>query len=355
LKVDTVLGPISPDSLGITLPHEHVFIDLSSFRLIKPEEGSLKFLVDAPVRMENLGVLRKNPLVSRDNLKLDDVHVAEKELLDFAKCNGKSVVDMSVIGMGRNPLGLREVSKETGVNILASTGWYRVESHPSYVKDKSIEDLKEIMVKELKEGIGDTGVRAGVIKCACTQPAPFHPQEKKVLQAAAQAQSETHAGLTVHPTLTAVPNMPLPTVAEAYLDVYEKEGGDPKKFYLSHSGNTLFDRDYHKRLLERGITLVFEFGSVAYGGIGILYYGGIKVPSELDKIRAVVELCRIGYDKQIMLSHDVCMKIMLKKYGGYGYSHVLESVVPILEIEGVTKKQIRNMLVENPKRILQKP
>jgi phosphotriesterase-related protein len=243
------------------------------------------------------------------------------------------------------------LSAATGLNVIAATGWYVASTFPKFIEEKSIEALCDIMVKELLEGIDDTGVKAGVIgECGCSQ-VPYHVLEKKVIQAAAKAQKKTGAALTVHPVLIdADKKIGSVKAAETYVDLVEKEGADVRKFYLSHADRTCIDLDYHRRLLARGVTLSYDcLGKADFFDDAFLGAGG---RSDGERVRALVELCKEGYDEQLVLSQDVCFKTNLKRYGGMGYSHVLEHIIPMLKIEGVTDAQIHNMLVENPKRLL---
>lgn len=358
LNIQTVLGSINPDNLGITLMHEHIFAD-SRFRLVQREKIP-SHLENSLVSITNLGLVHKDPFASKDNLVLEDENVAIEELLHFKKYDGASIVELSTPGFGRNPLGNCEVSKKTGINIIIATGWYTGESHPLELKKKSVDDLKEIMIAELSYGIENTGIRAGVIKCANAN-ATFHEQEAKVFRAASQTQSETQAGLTLHPYLDRDNNSPL-TAVDNYLKIYEREGGNVEKFVLSHCQSLIRDKaryfKIYEQLLERGITLCFEFGLRRYQpahGVQSLLDSGVKeLATELERIKTVYELCSLGYDKQILLSQDVFLKIHLKRFGGFGYSHVFETIIPILKDGGVSSKQIRNVMIENPKRILQK-
>lgn len=356
MKVETVLGPVLPESLGITLPHEHLFLD-NLARLVKPADKSLSFLEQAPVSIENLWAIRKMPFACKDNLVLTDFSIACEEVLHFKRYSGRSIVDLTPLGFGRNIEGLKKVSLKTGINVIAATGYYRAESHPKYVQRSSIEELEQIMSKELTEGINNTGIKAGVIKCALSQPLISTSSEKKVLQAAARAQSKTNSALTVHPIYYSG-KTPSVETTEKCLEIYMAEGGNPKKFYFSHSQGALLVEGKHmahyERLFDIGITLDFEFGHITYEGSYILTEDKHRTSGEIEKIKTVIALCNQGYDKQITLSQDVYQKMHLKKFGGYGYSHVLETVVPILKAEGVNEKKIDNMLIENPKRLLQK-
>ena len=310
-------------------------------------------LMYQPVSIEILGALRRGDIRSLDNQELNDVYTAIEELKEFKRYGGKTIVSCTTPDAGRDPITLRKISVDTGLNIIVSTGWYAHFSHPNYIKETSVEELREKIVKELTEGIGNTGIKAGLIKCGAYDPVPYHPDEKKVMQAAARAQKETGAGFTVHPSMHDREKRIAVKPAEIYLDLIEEEGADINKFYLSHSDWSCYNLDYHRKLLERGATLNYDtFGHESY--MTFQGWPGHRTPYDAERVSAVVELCEQGYDKQIMLSHDTAGKTHLKKYGGYGYSHILEHIVPELLYKGVTQNQINNMLIENPKRILQR-
>ncbi len=372
-SVQTVLGPITESELGITLMHEHVWSDLSH-RVREPKNPDEKSIVTMPVSIENLGLLKRNVHFSRDNLRLDSEDVAAQELLHFKQHGGRTIVEETLDGFGRNPWALVAVSEMTGLNILASTGWYTYATHPTYVKKASVEQLTEIMIAEIEEGIGNTGIKAGVIgECAASGPRPYHDMEKKVLQAACRAQAKTGVGFTFHQLYdeTDFKDGKIDGKAyEYYLDIVEAEGADMNKFYLSHVEFTFFDLDYQCRIMDKGVTLEYDcFGMEYYYDYALTAtrsddrlerrgWGkvdapiGYRFPTDAEMVQAISELCSRGYEKSLVLSHDTCHKTDLKRYGGQGYSHILKTIVPWLREEGVRQKQIRTMLVENPVRIL---
>jgi len=339
----------------MTLVHEHLLWDISRVWLAEPVESSRKRYVDKPVSIEDLWVLRREPFISKDNLRLYDANIPIEELKHYKVCGGGSVVCLSVPGVGRDPLAQRRIALETGLNIITSTGWYVVQSHPPEISRMEIDELAEIMVKELTEGIDDTGIRAGVIgECGCSTPLPYHPEEKKVLQAACRAQVRTGVAFTFHPSLWDPNRKAHAKAGQAYVELIENEGADLSKFYLSHADTTCSDLDYHRKLLETGMTLSYDcFGRVeGWGDMSRYGIANMRTTTDTDRVEALVKLCQEGYDKQIVISQDVCFLIKLKKYGGFGYSHVLEHICPILRNEGLKQRQIRNILEENPKRLL---
>ena len=190
----------------------------------------------------------------------------------FIEGRGNYVDDMELPGIGRDVPALQRIARETGLHILASTGWYTQASHPEEISVRSAEALAEIMVREVGEGIAGTGVRAGnigEIGLSGMPEDPFQPDEEKVLRAAARAQAQTGASMTVHPNAGTHGLREKPVNhLDLYLDILEKEGADLGKVYMSHMG--FFSTDVAIGLLERGM------GYVSYDHLGHEeYYEGL--------------------------------------------------------------------------------
>ncbi|MFH1169117.1 MAG: phosphotriesterase-related protein [Chloroflexota bacterium] len=349
--VVTVAGAISPDELGITMCHVHLLNHLT----VAEQKGdaalvgaSERLLRDSPVSMDLLGVVRRHHLevCSTDNHLIGDIDVAIAETMLFKRMGGASMVEATPVGVGRDPVGLRKISGATGVNIICVAGWYINACHPAYIAASSTAELAAMMVRELTVEIGSTGVRAGVLKATLSSAAPeipFTGNEEKVLRAAARAQAETGAAMTMHPCH----HYGRARHYHAYLDMIKAEGGNLERCFLSHMEFWAADFDYQKSLLERGVYLAFD----QFGGEEYVRPGWPK-PSDQARVAAVVKLVQAGYGDRIMLSNEVVCKTRLRKYGGYGYAHVLENIVPDLRYWGVSEKQINTMLVENPKKVL---
>lgn len=350
-KVNTVKGPISSDELGITMSHVHVLSELKIAEQAKPPatmtEAELA-LLRHPVTTEMLGTIRRhvNDACALDNNLLGDIDLAINELASYKKMGGTSLVETSIIGLNRNPAGLRRVSEGSGVNIICGTGWYIGGSHPPFARQASIKELSDYMVRELTEGIDDIGIRAGFIKAGLSGPTPdvpFSGAEENVLRACARTQAITGAAMTMHPCHHYGRARHLHT----YLDIIEKEGANLNKCYMSHMEFWHKDIDYQKSLLDRGITLSYDqFGCEEY-----VRPGWSKAPDSA-RVEAVGTLVKMGYAEQIVLSNEIVSKFRLRKYGGLGYAHLLENIVPDLKYFGVTDQQIHTMLVENPRRLL---
>jgi phosphotriesterase-related protein len=336
-----VLGDIPIEQLGITLTHEHLLLDTLVW-VTPSEKDGLKFLVDAPVRMENLGELRLAPFISKDNMIFEDPDLMLEELMHYKKAGGNTIVDCTTIGIGRNITFLKKAAEVTGLNIIAGTGFYIDKSHPEYVKVKTVDELASLMVDEIEYGVEGTGIRCGSIGEIGTG-SPVTPNEEKVLRAAAHAQEKTRAPINVHMYFSA-------REGHRVLDILKEEGADLTRVVLSHVGSTVIDPEFHATLARRGCYVEYD----SFGAEGYIFADakGIFEPNDLQRVKGIQELARMGLLSQVVVAHDVSWKIQLRKYGGYGYDHILSHVVPMFRKAGLTDEQINTMLVENPRRML---
>ena len=152
-KVQTVLGPVDPSTLGMTSTHEHVFIDFVCMYAPPAEAGS-KHRGEEKVALENLGWVRYDPFRNKDNLELLDEKMAIYEIGLFKAAGGGTIVDATTIGIGRDPVALVNVAEATGVNIVMGAGYYVDMVHPSDMDDRSEEQLASQMINELTVGVG---------------------------------------------------------------------------------------------------------------------------------------------------------------------------------------------------------
>jgi phosphotriesterase-related protein len=336
--VMTVRGPIEPDELGITLMHEHVFIDLRHL-WHPPGYGWQDPLVDGDITLENRGLLELDSYVSRSNLLLDDLETSFTELHLFRELGGGSIVDLTTTGIKPRPDVLRELSGRTGLHVVAGCGYYTGVTHPSEVAELSEGELAERLVGEIANGLGETGVRPGIIGEIGTS-APVQPDEEKVLRVAAAAQRRTGLAVNVHVAIFG-------RQALRAIDVLDAAGADLSRVVISHL-DELIDLDHHRAILHRGAYVEYDcFGSETYYD-----NSGTEDPSDRERITALMTLLDEGWGDRLVISHDVCTKLQLVRYGGLGYGHILRSIVPRLERRGVDAGTIRKLLVENPARLL---
>ena len=354
--VMTVCGPISPDELGVTLCHQHVILNILNW-FTEPKETSKHWVIDAPVSMEHRGLLHMDPTISKDNLIIDDIEMCIKELQELRMWGGQSIVDACPIGAGRDPVAQRNISIGSGVNIVCASGWYVSTAHPPYIREKTEDELCDMIIEELTEGcMGTDGIKAGIIKVGVgTNPkTPFtNDDEKKVLIAACRAQVKTGRPFTVHPNIFDVYNSSKNLKERChhiYLDIMENEGVDFDKFYFSHTDWFCTEIDLQKSVLDRGV-------GISYDGFGeeihFLSLGYGLGHDDRERITSLLQLLDAGYAEQIVLACECVTKIQYKKYGGMGNSLLLEYIVPLLKKHyGISEKVIKTMLVDNPLRYL---
>ena len=335
--VMTVTGPIPADQLGITLVHEHIMVD-GPVWFSEPEE-SLRHLRDVPVDKSLYEELRVNPYANRDNVFMLDEGIAVEELEIFRNLGGGTVVDVSCRGIGPFPEKLKRVSQGSGVNIIMGTGYYYETAHPPEVKNWSINQLVDQMVEDITVGVDGTGIKAGIIGEVGVSW-DFTAEEIKCLRAGAQASVLTKVPLTIHqPSFY--------RMANRVVDIVLEEGGDLCHTIIDHMCASGKDLDYQLSVLERGTFIEYDL-------IGSdLYYPSIGTGQPTDDENAfhIKRLVDAGFVDQLLLSHDIFIKICLKHYGGRGYGHILKKFVPMLQEAGVTDDQIHTMLVKNPQRL----
>jgi phosphotriesterase-related protein len=336
-EVQTVLGPVPADHLGVTLIHEHLLVDASPwFR--EPEEASKRAVAHDPVRMEILGALRNDPFLCLDNCRLLDEEAAIEEVSGFQRAGGCTVVDPTCRGIGRDPKALQRISRATGLHVVMGSGYYLEPSHPEHVKRMSVEAVAEEIGRDVEEGVA--GVKAGIIgEIGISKD--FTPEEEKVLRGAARAQARTGVSLEVH-----LPGWE--RHGHRVLDAVAEEGANLARIFLCHMNPSGEDLEYQSALAERGAWLEYDM-------IGMDFYYAdqeAQSPSDEENARAIGRLRDAGFLRRVLLSQDVFVKIQLVRYGGTGYAHILENFVPRLRRHGFAAEEVEQLLVNNPKAAL---
>ncbi|MFC1931076.1 phosphotriesterase [Chloroflexota bacterium] len=344
-KTQTVLGWIDGIDLGVTLPHEHLVCDVSSV-YAEPSNATDKDMAHKPVNLETLNWLKYHPLESIDNLQLLDEQEAIDEAMLFKKAGGNTIVDQTNIGIGRDPKALARISRATGLNIIMGSGYYVGPSHPSNMATKTEEDITEEIVQDITSGVENTGIRAGIIgEIGCMWP--LWENEKKVLRAAARAQHLTGAPLNIH----------LGRKREAaieIIEILEKAGSDLSHTVMSHVDIRIHDHAERCKVAKKGCYLEYDvFGWE--GQFPLSHYWEPDLfyqPNDTRRIYEIMQLIDEGYIKQILISHDVCLKTWRACRGGKGYIHILNDIVPRMLKAGMTQEQIDTIMIENPQRML---
>ncbi len=338
MSVMTVLGEISAQELGVTLTHEHLLIDLTCL-FSTPQSTDRAFLVGEPVTPALRDTLVSDPYHCWDNLLLQDVNVQARELTDFKKLGGGCVVDLSTRTLGPYPEQLAQLASRTGLHIIAGTGFYIGKAHPAWVKDADVGELEEFMLKEIQEGINGSSIKAGIIGEIGTS-SPVFPDEEKVLRAAVRVQKQTGLAINVHLSI-------FQREGHAVLDLLEAEGAAIDRVVFSHVDESN-DISYAKSLAERGVFVELD----TFGSEFAFAESAKKEPTDWERIDMLLDLIEAGYEDRILLSQDICNKIHLLQFGGYGYGHILRAIVPRLEKREVSAETLNKILVRNPARMI---
>ena len=337
--INSVNGAVDIEQLGIVAPHEHIFIDItnqfSGEKSIPGIDGK-----NDNVDIKNIGLLRRNCYLIKDNLIIDSVEDAIRETLFFKQAGGKTIVDLTPVGISRDVHKLKQVSDATGLNIITCCGLYTNDTIPESFRRMDVYELAEHFVSELTVGIGSTEIKAGVIGEIGTSEVIF-PDEEKSLRAAAIASKKTGVPIYVH-------IYPWSYNGEIALDIIESYGVEASSVCICHV-DVKFDYDYMIRLLKRGAYIEFDdFGKEFYIVKQPGEFAGGAFASDIERVRMLMKLCEQGFEKNILLANDVCLKILLRSYGGWGYDHVHTNIVPMMLSEGFDSNVLRVLIEKNP-------
>lgn len=297
--VQTVRGLIPASELGVTLAHEHLVVDLGRIR-------------------------------GDEDATFGDSELVRSEVVTAREAGVRSIIEVSCCDMGRDPEALRAISEACDINIVCSTGFYHEVYHPAWVQTASVADVRDFFLKEFDDGIGDTGIRPGVIGEVAGEECDIPGSELTVMKAAAQAAVRVGCAVTTH--------CQLGCMALEQADVLLGEGIEPGRVVLGHL-DLANDMDYYRAVLATGVNIAFDtFGKQAYLA---------------DEVR-VENLARLvdeGYAGQLLLSNDVSRMSYMRARGGHGYTGVMEHAVPALLARGDYERAVHQMLVENPARV----
>ena len=351
--VMTVLGPVSPDDLGICSPHEHLLVDVRDAYWREPAEKYLQDFAANPIEIGNLYLLRRHFLQHRANLVLDDVDLAVSELMKFADLGGRTIVDVTPQDVGRNPRAVQEISRRTGVHIVLGCGHYVHLAHDPALGAESLESMCDRFVQEIEHGIGDTNIRPGIIGEIGTSY-PLHPVEERVLRAAARAQTTTGVALTVHLHPPSRSGLDI-------VDILDDEGADLSRVVLCHVDIALGHLDvtmadvvaYHGAMARRGCYI--EYDTIGFPDAYMPkteIYDAFWFPSDRERAEALARLADEGLLDRILIAQDVCHRLHLTRYGGYGYGHILREFVGTLNDYGFGRSECDQLLIHNPARML---
>ena len=312
--VNTVLGPVDSADLGFTLSHEHLGTNAAGIRQTYPE------------------------FFDREGVK----EQAIAELTEAYHEGVRTILDVSTIDLGRDVLLMEEVSRASGVQIVAATGSHLAVPRP--FGDVSPDVIASLYVRELEEGIEGTGIKAGIIKVASDRGGITPPQEV-VLRAAGRTSNQTGARISTH---TWSPER----IGEQQVRILKEEGVDMNLVYVGHSNDDT-DMDYLLGLLDEGVWL------------GLDRYPGGRTPPTPDwegRTEVVKKLIDAGHTNRIMLSHDYSVpkarhgaEVQAERRSANpdGYLFITRHVLPRLKELGASDQDIQQIMVENPRRFFE--
>jgi phosphotriesterase-related protein len=340
-KVQTVLGPIDPSELGVTVTHEHLLLDITCYT-VEAEHATGRVFRDAPITMDMLGDLPSRFQYSLENMRLLDEQTATQEVLRFKHAGGQSVVDTTSANIARDPLAYARISRATGLNVVMGSGYYVSVSLPDDMATRTADSIAAEIVRDVTVGVGDTGVKSGIIgEIGCS--IPLHPQEKKSVYASGIAQKETGAPLTLHaPDDRALREQVLQTLLEA--------GANPEKVIFGHSDG-FRDRDGIRALAEAGCYIqldVFGWEDTSLERV----MPEVCFTTDTERLEIIASIAEMGFIDQVMVAQDVCQPWQYVGKGGKGFAHHLENLIPRMRKLGFTEADLHKIFVENPARAL---
>ena len=337
----SVTGLIPAHELGVTLPHEHLLIDFSC----RYSPASDESLLAPQPRLSDRWRLLRQPAGYRANLDGTSVDSALTECQFLLEAGGRTVVDLTGLGLGPNPHGLREIAERTGLNVIASTGYYVDAALPEWARVASVEELAAHLIDEVLTG-GAEKIRRGAIgEIAIEGPTEC---ELRCVQAAGRAQARTGAPVFLHVMSGILPQYREST--EEVIELYRHEGGDLSRLVLCHQDGSGDDPDYQLGLLKRGIWLEYDtFGSEGVFAFGDTY---IQLPTDSRRIEELSELIRAGFASQLLISQDVCYQSAKRSWGGWGMAHILDTLKPRFAAAGISKTEFERLTVNNPRTLL---
>ena len=339
-KVQTVLGPVEPADLGVTLTHEHLLVDLRVLYGNAHQETDDDFY-NAPVSIGAIGRIRHQGAPNADNSVLSSVETAVDEVMLFNRYGGGCLVDATSCGIARDPRGLARISKATGVHVVMGASYYVGAAHPARMNAMSEDDVFEEVVRDVTEGM-EGGIRSGIIgEVGCSWP--LEENERKVLRASARAQRATGAPLLIHPGRDEAAPMQI-------IDEIVEAGGDPSRSIMAHVDRTVFLRDTLLDLARAGCYLEWDL----FGREESYYPANTRIdmPNDAKRMDDIAWLSSQGYGDRIVVAHDICTKHRLERYGGHGYHYILSHIADRMRARGFGEQTLRNILVDNPQRAL---
>lgn len=332
-KIITVNGAVPVSECRMILPHEHLFIDLTNQKSANASE--------LPLKKSDHEKMMIDPYCMRDNLLLNDFQTAADECMPLAKSGCNTVVDCSTPEIGRIPEQLRELALKTHLNIVMGCGHYTADTHSERFTAMSAEAASEELTSQVVNG--ENGIFPGIIGEIGTSK-EILPNEEKALIAAAAAHRASNLAVMVH-------IFPWSQNGLKAADILASNGVSPSKTVICHS-DVDPDWDYIKALLKAGVYVELDNFGKEFTPAENSFAAGIFI-KDTERVKLAARIIDEGYGSQLLLANDICLKCMLTKFGGSGYGHIFNNILPMIEKCGIDRNYLQNTVMrENPLNML---
>ncbi|KAG5684563.1 hypothetical protein PVAND_013788 [Polypedilum vanderplanki] len=356
MKVQTVLGNVKPEELGRTLTHEHFSLNFDKFYYAPPENLSKFFTegINEKLHMRNAGFIRQYPYGSKYNINFEDEDTHRAVFEDvklYKQFGGGTIVENTTCGINRNLKLMYNISKETGVNVIAGTGYYLGMTQKSEILGISVENMVESYTREILEGIDVEISPSEKVKIKCGiigeigSAYPISEFEKRAIIATAEAQSILKCGVTFHPGRDS------PNSAFEVMRIFLEAGGDASKCVMSHLDRTILDDEKLLEFSDLGGYCQYDFFGLECSHFQM--NEKIDHLSDAQRITKLKLLKDHGKLNRILMSHDIHTKHRLIEFGGHGFSHIINNIIPKMLTRGFTQEDIDTITIKNPSEWLQ--
>jgi phosphotriesterase-related protein len=333
-RARTVLGEGLRETYATVLAHEHLLIDIRCWH--DDTHAPTRDLRDVSVTPATVGRVRENPFACLDNLLLDDERTTIEELALLQGLGSTLVIDVTPDSVGRDPGRLAAIARASGLDVVMGCGPYIAEARPGDDPSWPAEHYRDVLLAQLRAD----GPRPAVIGEIGTSD-PILPVEVAALTGAAQAQAAL-PGIALYVHLH-----PFARRGHEALDIVAASGGDLARTVLCHLDPQIpAGLEYHRSLLARGCTIAFDL----WGDED--QYGADRMPTDDERVAALIELVGNGFGGQLVHSHDVCLKSQLMRFGGPGYAHIPRAVRPRLLAAGLSEAEVARQLSGNARALL---
>lgn len=330
--VNTVTGPIGPEELGVTLPHEHVYINMT---LTSPQDGYLNVAKEADAELALFAAAGGTTLIDMTNGELSDYAAPVGYTSDLALMQQNPTTGSRSVA---NVLATKEASERSGVQVILGTGHY----YDRYLDKRwfdrtSTNQIADHLIADLLDEIPGTGVRAGIIGEIASDLSHITALEERSFRAAARASRETGIMVSTHAAT-------FPT-GLAQLEILREEGVDPSRVVIGHA-DTVKSVDYSLQIVEQGAYV--EFDCLMTCRVG----GRLVMPQIERRLSFLRQIIDAGHAERILLSQDLCQRSHLRALGGPGYTFLFEEFRDLAIGAGIDSEVLDSIHRDNPRRAI---